>query len=76
MIPLTFNVREYSMSVVRFKKFKSLLLKSALVEREIEDEARRKNPNWIRLLTLKKQRLIIKDALQRLRRDKPRASFS
>lgn len=56
------------MSFKTFKKLKSLLMKSALVQLEIEHESRRKSPDWMRLLTLKKQRLIIKDSILSLRK--------
>ena len=49
------------------KKLKSLLNKSATIQLHIEDETRKKNPDWFRVITLKKQRLMIKDALQKLR---------
>jgi hypothetical protein len=46
--------------------FKSLLFKSAQIQREIEKEVRRSWPDWIRLLKLKKIRLAIEDRLERL----------
>jgi len=49
------------------KKLKSLLNKSAAIQLHIEDETRKKNPDWFRVITLKKQRLMIKDALHKLR---------
>ena len=51
------------------KLFKSLLQKSARVQLEIDAEARRKHPDWMRIIMLKKQRLLIKDRLQRLQRE-------
>jgi hypothetical protein len=55
------------MSFKTFKKLKSLLMKSAVVQLEIDRETQQKHPDWRRLLTLKKQRLIIKDSIRRLR---------
>ncbi len=52
------------------KKLKSLMNKSAQIQLHIEDESRKKNPDWFRIITLKKQRLIIKDAIRRLGRPK------
>ena len=49
------------------KKLKSLLTKSAQIQLHIEDESRKKNPDWFRIITLKKQRLMIKDAIRRMR---------
>ena len=43
--------------------FKSLLFKSSQIQEEIEKEQRRPQPNWMRLLKLKKIRLSIKDRL-------------
>lgn len=63
------------MSFKTFKKLKALLMKSAVVQLEIEQETRQKHPDWRRLLTLKKQRLIIKDSIRRLRKLPPRASL-
>jgi uncharacterized protein YdcH (DUF465 family) len=48
------------------KLFKSLLIKSAQIDREIEKEHNRHWPDWMRLLRLKKLRLAIKDNLARL----------
>lgn len=48
------------------KHLKSLLLKSAKVQREIEREQRRRMPDWLRLLKLKKVRLVIKDRIHRI----------
>ncbi len=55
------------MSFKLFKALKSLLMKSAVVQIEIEAETRKKNPDWIRVVTLKKQRLLIKDKIQQIR---------
>lgn len=49
--------------------FKSLLFKSAQIQEEIEKERRRRWPDWMRLLKLKKIRLAIKDRLERIVRD-------
>jgi len=49
--------------------FKSLLFKSAQIQEEIEKEHKRRLPDWVRLLKLKKIRLAIKDRLQRIARD-------
>jgi hypothetical protein len=49
-----------------FKRIKSLLVKSATIQLKIEQESRKKAPDWVKLLMLKKQRLIVKDALHRL----------
>lgn len=50
------------------KKIKSLLAKSAEIQLHINDESRKKNPDWFRIITLKKQRLQIKDKLQKILR--------
>ena len=50
------------------KKLKALLNKSAQIQLHIEDESRKKNPDWFRIITLKKQRLMIKDAILKLSR--------
>lgn len=50
-----------------FKRFKSLLMKSATVQLEIEKEQSRRLPDTLRLLMLKKQRLYILDKLHTLR---------
>ena len=55
------------MSFKLFKALKSLLMRSAVVQIEIEAETRKKNPDWIRVVTLKKQRLLIKDKIQQIR---------
>jgi hypothetical protein len=52
------------------KKLKSLLNKSATIQLHIEDEIKKKHPDWFRIITLKKQRLMIKDKIQRMRRKK------
>ncbi len=46
--------------------FKSLFFKSAQIQEEIEKEHRRRWPDWMRLLKLKKIRLAIKDRLERI----------
>lgn len=46
--------------------FKSLLFKSANIQREIEREQARKWPDSWRLLKLKKLRLAIKDRMERI----------
>ncbi len=48
------------------KKLKSLLLKSAFIQKEIEKEASFKHKNWLKILRLKKLRLKIKDKIQSL----------
>jgi len=48
------------------KHFKSMLMKSAQIQRAIEHEQQRRWPDWIRLLRLKKVRLAIKDRIMRL----------
>lgn len=50
-----------SMSYLR-----SLLFKSAHIQTQIEREHATRQPNWLRLLKLKKLRLLIKDKLYRL----------
>ena len=55
------------MKLKLLKLFKSLLLKSARVQLEIEAETSKKYPDWMRVIMLKKQRLLIKDRMQRLR---------
>ena len=45
------------------RHFRSLLYKSAQIEKEIEKEQNRRLPNWMRLLKLKKIRLSIKDRM-------------
>jgi hypothetical protein len=52
------------------KALKSLMQKSSQLELHIEDETKKKNPDWFRVITLKKQRLLIKDKIQKLRRTK------
>ncbi len=46
--------------------FKSLLFKSAKIQQEIEKEQKRRWPDWMRLLKLKKLRLAIKDRMERI----------
>lgn len=60
------------MNIKPLKALKSLLSKSAAVQLHIDDELRRKHPDWFRIITLKKQRLLIKDKIQRLRRARPK----
>jgi uncharacterized protein YdcH (DUF465 family) len=55
-------------NVKAFKHFKSLVMKSAVIQLEIEDEISKKHPSWVRVVTLKKQRLVIKDWLAKLSR--------
>ena len=55
------------MKMKPFKKIKSLLNKSAQIQLHIDDETRKKNPDWFRVITLKKQRLMIKDTLNKMR---------
>jgi len=45
---------------------KSLLIRSASLQREIEQEHARPRPDSLRLMKLKKLRLMIKDRLHRL----------
>jgi len=58
---------EIGMKLKPIKKLKALLTKSAQIQLHIEDESRKKNPDWFRIITLKKQRLMIKDAIRRMR---------
>ena len=53
-----------------FKMLKALMSKSAKIQLHIEDETKKKSPDWFRIITLKKQRLLIKDKLNKLRRIK------
>ena len=46
--------------------FKALLYKSSQIQQKIEEESRRRYPDTLRLLTLKKLRLKIKDRLLHL----------
>lgn len=46
--------------------FKSLLFKSAQIQEQIDQEHKRRSPDWLRLLKLKKLRLLMKDKMQRL----------
>lgn len=55
-----------------FKLFKSLMTKSAVVQMEIEEESRKKYPDWMRIVMLKKQRLMIKDKLYKLQKHRRR----
>ena len=48
------------------KRIKSLLVKSATIQLKIEQESHKKAPDWVKLLMLKKQRLIVKDALNQM----------
>ncbi len=54
-------------SFKKLKALKSLLGKSAQIQLHIEDESRKKHPDWFRIITLKKQRLMIKDQIAKLR---------
>lgn len=45
---------------------RSLLMRTARIQKEIDNEQGRKHPDWIRLLKLKKLRLVLKDRLARL----------
>lgn len=45
------------------KQFVSLLFKTAKIQQEIEREQKRRAPDWLRLLKLKKIRLVLKDKL-------------
>ncbi len=47
-----------------FEYFKSLLHRSSLIQKEIDEEQKRKWPDKFRLIKLKKIRLFIKDRLQ------------
>lgn len=47
-----------------FEYFKSLLHRSNLIQKEIDEEQKRKWPDKFRLIKLKKIRLFIKDRLQ------------
>lgn len=58
------------MKLKPLKALKSLLGKSIQIQMHIDDEMRRKNPDWFRVITLKKQRLVIKDKIQKLRRSR------
>jgi hypothetical protein len=61
-----------SMNFKIFKLFKSLMTKSAVVQMEIEEESRKKYPDWMRVMMLKKQRLMIKDKLYKLQKFRKR----
>jgi hypothetical protein len=49
------------------KALAQLVLKSKKIDRHIEDESRKPSPDWFRMITLKKQRLLIKDKIQRMK---------
>lgn len=51
-----------------YRYFKSLMMKSAIVQVQIDEESKRRLPDTIRLLMLKKQRLYILDKIQTLRK--------
>ena len=51
------------------KYFRSLLYKSSQIQNEIEKEQKRRIPDWMRLLKLKKIRLSIKNKLVKIARD-------
>lgn len=53
------------------QKFKALLFRSALLQKEIERETKHRLPDWIRLLKLKKLRLAVKDRMTKLLRRQP-----
>jgi uncharacterized protein YdcH (DUF465 family) len=58
------------MSLTSFKivkLVKSLMMKSAVVQIEIEEETKKRNPDWMRVVMLKKQRLMIKDKIHQIR---------
>jgi uncharacterized protein YdcH (DUF465 family) len=55
-------------SFKRLKALKSLLGKSVQIQLHIEDESRKVHPDWFRIITLKKQRLMIKDRISKLRK--------
>jgi len=59
-----------SMSFKIYKLFKSLMTKSAIIQIEIEEESRKKYPDWVRVVMLKKQRLMIKDKLYKLQKNR------
>lgn len=56
------------MKLKPLKKLKSLLIKSAELQTRIDEETSKRHPDWFRVITLKKQRLLVKDRIQRLRR--------
>ena len=56
------------------KMITSLMSKSAAIQLHIDDETKKKNPDWFRIITLKKQRLLIKDKLHKLRQRKETAA--
>lgn len=49
-----------------FKLFKSLLFKSSLIQKEIDQEHKKAWPDRFRLIKLKKIRLLIKDKLHNI----------
>jgi hypothetical protein len=49
------------------KALKSLLGKAVTIQRHIDTEQRKRHPDWFRIITLKKQRLLIKDKIEKLR---------
>lgn len=51
------------------KLMTALMMRSAKIQQKIEDEQRRRWPDMLRLLKLKKLRLAIKDRLMRLVHD-------
>ena len=57
------------------KYFRSLLYKSSQIQNEIEKEQKRRIPDWMRLLKLKKIRLSIKNKLVKIARDQSRVTL-
>ncbi len=58
------------------KKLKSLMSKSSTIQLHIDDEIKKKHPDWFRIITLKKQRLMIKDKIQRMRSKRTRTGVT
>lgn len=48
------------------RHFRSLLFKSSRLQQEIDKEQRRRWPDWMKLLKMKKLRLAIKDRMQNM----------
>lgn len=61
-------VMEIRMSLKPLNALKALIGKSAKIQIYIEDEMKKKHPDRLRVIVLKKQRLKIKDTIQRMRR--------
>jgi hypothetical protein len=57
---------EHLVSRCMMSKFVSLFLKLSRIQSEIEHEARRPLPDWMRMFRLKRLRLLVKDRLSRL----------